>query len=127
MKIPEDRTLQNHRCVRTSDPTRTFNIFEIFLEFLYVGILHYLLGYGLYDRGIGVQVPAEVRVLFLHHSVQTACGIPSSLQFSGYRGIVSAGLKRPGSEADLSLLSSADFKNSTAIHPLLHTFAWRGA
>jgi hypothetical protein len=42
-------------------------------------------------------------------------------------GSVSLGVRRPGREADRSLLSSAEVKNGGAIPPLPHTSSWRGS
>jgi hypothetical protein len=62
-------------------------------------------GYRLYDRMIGVRLPAEAENCSLHHRVQTVSGIHSATYLS-------LGVKRPGCEADYSPPSSAEVKNA---------------
>jgi hypothetical protein len=68
-------------------------------------------GYGLDDRGSGVQFPAGAGNFSLHHHVQNGSGPPSLLS-NGYQGALSLEVKRPEREADHSPPSSAEVKNA---------------
>jgi hypothetical protein len=71
-----------------------------------VGIV---LGYGLDDRGSRVRFLAGAGNFSLHHRVQNGSGAHPASYLIGIRGSF-PGVKRPGREADNSLLSSAEVK-----------------
>jgi hypothetical protein len=75
-------------------------------------------GYGLDDRGIGVRVSVGSRIFSA--SSKPALG-PTQPPIQWISGV-----KRPGSEADLSQLVPRSRKRAH-IHPLPHTFSWRSA
>jgi hypothetical protein len=74
------------------------------------GIVGIATGYGLDDRGVGVQVPVGVRIFTSPCRPDRLCGSPNFLS-NGYRGgALSQQIKRPGREADHSPPTSAEFK-----------------
>jgi hypothetical protein len=65
-------------------------------------------GYGLNDRGFGVQVPVGSRIFSSSRRPDRLWG-PLNLLSNGYRGALSPGVMRPGREPDHSPPSSAEF------------------
>jgi hypothetical protein len=80
----------------------------------------YCMDYGLDIRG---SIPGK-RKMFLLHSVQTGSRTHAA---SFQLWALSAGVKRPWSEAYHSPPFSVQYKNCGAISPLLSTSSWRGA
>jgi hypothetical protein len=72
-------------------------------------------GYGLDG---GVVFPAGTRNFSLLHIIQTGS---EARQPQWVPGVVSAEVKRPEREANLSPPSSVEFKNGGAVTPLPHT------
>jgi hypothetical protein len=80
-------------------------------------------GYGLDNRGVGVRVLVESRILtFLCH--RNRFWGPLNFIFIVYKGALSLGVKRQGREADHSPLTGAEAENVGAIPPFLHTSSW---
>jgi hypothetical protein len=69
------------------------------------------LGYGLNDRSYRVRFPAGAGNFSLHHRVQNGSAPPHP-PIQRVLGALSLGVKRPGTEADHSLPSSAQVKNA---------------
>jgi hypothetical protein len=71
-------------------------------------------GYGLENRGIGVWIPVGSRIFSSPCRPDWLWGPPNPMD--------TVGVKRPGSEADNSTLTSAEVKKIwISIHPLPHT------
>jgi hypothetical protein len=77
----------------------------------------------------GVRFPAEARDFSLFHNIQTSSTVQlaSHLVGSGYQGVLSPRVKRPGLEADNSPPSNVVVKNDEAIVLLSYTSSWRDA
>jgi hypothetical protein len=80
-------------------------------------------GYGLDGRG---SFSGRDKRFSLLHNARPALG-PTHPPIHWVPGALSPGLKRPEREADHSLPSSAEFKNSAAITPLPQKSSWRDA
>jgi hypothetical protein len=72
-------------------------------------------GYELDGRG---SIPVTVKIFFSSPQRPDRIWDLPSLLSNGYRGLFPRGVKRPGREAALSSLSSAEVKNGGAILPL---------
>jgi hypothetical protein len=72
-------------------------------------------GYGLDDRLIGVRFPAGVGNFFSDTMTKPALG-PTQPPLQWVPGALSLGVKRPGREADHSLLSSAEVKECVELY-----------
>jgi hypothetical protein len=59
------------------------------------------IGYGLDDQGVGVRVPMGSRI-FSSRVVQTGSGVHRTSYPMGTGGVLSPGVKQPGSEDDHS-------------------------
>jgi hypothetical protein len=68
-------------------------------------------GYGLDDRAIEVQSPAEARDFFFSLCAQTGSGAHPASCPTGTGGSFPGGKARPGRDADNSLPSSAEVEN----------------
>jgi hypothetical protein len=68
-------------------------------------------GYGLHDRAIEVQSPAEARDFSSSLCVQTGSGAHPASCPMGTGGPFPGGKARPGRDADNSLPSSAEVEN----------------
>jgi hypothetical protein len=64
-------------------------------------------GYGLDDRGVGVQFPVGVRIFISPRRPDRLWG-PPNLPSNGLPGTLSLGVRRPGREADHSPSTRAD-------------------
>jgi hypothetical protein len=85
------------------------------------------LGYGLDNRGPRFRFLAGAGNISFHHRVEYGCGAHPASYPVGTRDSF-PGVKRPGREADHSLPSSAEVKESVELY--LHsanTPSWRGA
>jgi hypothetical protein len=67
-------------------------------------------GYGLDDRGVGVRVPVESRILFSPRRPDRLWGPAQPPPIQWVPEALSPGVKRSGREADYSPPASADFK-----------------
>jgi hypothetical protein len=81
--------------------------------------------FGLDDRGVGVRVPVGARIFTSRHSDRL--WDPLHLLPNGYRGALSAGVKRPGREADYSTPASAKVKKTWINTSTPHTSSWGSA
>jgi hypothetical protein len=72
--------------------------------------------------GYGLDYPGSIpcRQDFLLYVVQTVSEAPTQPPIEWIPGVISAGVKRPGHEADRSPPSSAEVRNGGAIPPLPH-------
>jgi hypothetical protein len=77
------------------------------------------MGYGLDCRG---SIPGRGKTFFCI-AYRPALGLNEPPIYWGL-GVISPGVKRPGSEADHSLSCSAKVKNCGAIPPLPHVSSW---
>jgi hypothetical protein len=85
-------------------------------------------GYGLDDRGVGVQVPVGSNIFSSPRRPDHLWVPPSLLSKSnGYRGGFCPGVKRPGREADHSPPTSAEVKKTWIYTSSPHTPSWRTA
>jgi hypothetical protein len=78
-------------------------------------------GYGLKDRGVGVQVPVGSRI-FSSPRLSDRLWDPPNLLFNGYRGKVGRGVKLT---THLQLVPRS--RKYGSIHPLPHTLSWHSA
>jgi hypothetical protein len=67
------------------------------------------LGYGLYDRGSRVPIPARAGIFLFTTASRTAL-VPTQPPIQRKLGVLSVGVKRPGHEADHSPPSSVEVK-----------------
>jgi hypothetical protein len=85
------------------------------------------LGYGLDDRGSRVRFPEGLRIFLFTTASRTAVG-PSQPPIQRVRRALSAGVKRPGREADHSPPPSVEVEGGVEVY--LHspdTPSWCGA
>jgi hypothetical protein len=72
------------------------------------------------------SIPGRDKRFSLLYNIKTGFGVhPTSCAMG--TGADSAGVKRPGCEADHSPPPRAEFKNSGAITPIPHTSSWSSA
>jgi hypothetical protein len=71
-------------------------------------------GYGLDDERVGVGIPKGARIFTSPFRPDRLWGPPRPLP-NGYKGALSSGVKRPGSEADHSPPTSAEVKKMRSI------------
>jgi hypothetical protein len=96
--------------------SKYWNVVKIHITFLFRPCYGHdfsfiTLGYGLDDRGLRVQVPAGAGNFSFLHRFQTGSGAHSASYPMG-TGSPSAGVKRPGREANHSPPPSAEVKNA---------------
>jgi hypothetical protein len=77
-------------------------------------------GYGLDDRGVGVRVSVGLRIFTSPCHPDRLC--PTQLLSNGHRGALSL-----GREADHSLPTNAEVKNTWVSTSTPHTSSWRSA
>jgi hypothetical protein len=77
-------------------------------------------GYGLDDRGVGVQVPVGVRIFTSPRRPDRLWGPPNLLS-NGYRGVIPRGLSGLGVNPTIHLQLVPSSTKCGSIYPLPHT------